>query len=78
MLYPVCARLPDIARRRLSEHSAILAREVRDALVTNAIGRIADRLSLRQHPTAGLDEPKLLLKLQRRQRCDTAEVNVEG
>jgi hypothetical protein len=53
------------------------ARELRDTFISNRMGRIADRYALGGHRPSGLDEAKLLLELQRRDKGHRAEMLME-
>src|SRR5690606_31723245 len=74
--HPPCQ--PRIRRRRLPEHPSELAGELRHAFVADRMRRAARARALRVHQPPRLDQPQLLLELQRRQRGDRLEMLVEG
>ena len=57
-------RLANIARGWLPKQPPILACELRNALVANVVGGVANRLAARKHSPAGVNQAELLLELQ--------------
>src|SRR5690606_36606456 len=73
--YPGCAAA--VAPGRRTEHACVLARELRDALVTHREGRRSRIVALVEHQPPGFDQAQPLLILPRRERGELLEVLVE-